>query len=195
MAITGRSRGGHPDFGLGGVSTGHSAGSGMESQMGGTMIGPDAYGGQGLAPIGGYSPAYQEMMQQRQHQAQLKGMLTTMQRKWGYDFTKSYLEGYLSQIDPGAYPTSLPDRRGGPALGPHRNYNPQETASFNEDEALGVFNQHTTQDVIDAWNAPINTAPTTKSVPISGVPLAKQFGNSTRSRNRGLIGRNQMSDI
>ena len=48
MAISAKSSydgGGHPDHGFSGVSTGHEAGSGLESGQGGAVLGPDAYGG------------------------------------------------------------------------------------------------------------------------------------------------------
>ena len=48
MAISAKSSydgGGHPDHGFSGVSTGHEAGSGLESAQGGAVLGPDAYGG------------------------------------------------------------------------------------------------------------------------------------------------------
>jgi hypothetical protein len=170
---------------LGGVSTGHSAGSGMESQMGGAMIGPDAYGGSGVAPIGGYSPAYQEMMQQRQHQAQLKEFLNPMLQQYGIDRVKSLLDGYIQGFDLDKYAAQ------------------QEKTSFTtplkNTPPLDVV--ETTPSV---YGATYDFSQPTKSVPITGVPLANRFigynpqqnlgipGPSGRSRGRGLIGRGQM---
>jgi len=102
MAI-GISRGGtsrgHPDHGLSGSVSGHSAGTGMEGALGGAAIGPDA----GLGPIGGYTgfmgQQYNQNMKQRYGQHQMHGFLQMMSQKYGYDSMKNFVDSYLGQID------------------------------------------------------------------------------------------------
>lgn len=100
MAISAQGRGGHPDHGMSGSVSGHSAGSGQEGALGGAAIGPDSsFGG----PFGGYTgyfgQQYNQNMQNRYGQHQMHDFLQMMSQKYGYDSMKNFVDSYLNNVD------------------------------------------------------------------------------------------------
>lgn len=67
--------GGHPDHGLSGTSSGHAAGSGMES----------AYGGKAIGLPGGVGAGHNEM----------SSFLDMMQQRYGIESVTNYMENFL----------------------------------------------------------------------------------------------------
>jgi hypothetical protein len=67
--------GGHPDHGLSGTSSGHAAGSGMES----------AYGGKAIGLPGGVEAGQNEM----------SAFLDLMQQRYGIESVTNYMENFL----------------------------------------------------------------------------------------------------
>lgn len=100
MAINIGSRVGHPDHGIGGPSgiSGHSAGSGMESAFGGNRIGPDAFGGMGITPRGGYTGLAANAMNIRGRQ-EMAGFLHNMSKKYGFDSVRNFITGYMGMVE------------------------------------------------------------------------------------------------
>ena len=102
MAISAGARG-HPDHGIGGPSgiSGHEAGTGVESNLGGSMIGPDSRTGMG--PVGGYTgffgQQYNQNMQNRYGQHQMHNFLQMMAQKYGHQSVRNFVDSYMGNID------------------------------------------------------------------------------------------------
>lgn len=86
MAYEQRSNmGGHPDHGLSGTSTGHEAGTGMES----------AYGGQAIGVYGGMAAGQNEM----------GAFLDAMKERYGLESVTNFVDNYLNKyMDEVAFP-------------------------------------------------------------------------------------------
>jgi hypothetical protein len=68
--------GGHPDHGMSGTSTGHEAGSGMESE----------YGGQAIGVYGGLESGQNEM----------SAFLDAMRQRYGMESVTNYIDTYIT---------------------------------------------------------------------------------------------------
>tara|TARA_R110000751_G_scaffold241703_3_gene342146 strand:- start:221 stop:775 length:555 start_codon:yes stop_codon:yes gene_type:complete len=78
--------GGHPDHGLSGTSSGHEAGSGMES----------AYGGKAIGLPGGVEAGHNEM----------SAFLDLMQQRYGIESVANYMERFLYRYKEVEFPTA-----------------------------------------------------------------------------------------
>ena len=95
--------GGHPDHGMSGTSTGHEAGSGMES----------AYGGKAIGVPGGLEAGQNEM----------SAFLDAMSQRYGMESVTNYIDTYINRYKEVEFPN--------PAQG-FRDFNTSfETSPYN----------------------------------------------------------------
>ena len=76
--------GGHPDHGMSGTSTGHEAGSGMES----------AYGGKAIGVPGGLEAGQNEM----------SAFLDAMRQRYGMESVTNYIDNYINRYKEVEFP-------------------------------------------------------------------------------------------
>jgi len=96
MAISAGSRG-HPDHGIGGGISGHSAGTGLEGAYGGAAIGPDSR--TGIGPAGGYTGLTANAMKNIRGRQEMAGFLQNMSKKYGFDSVRNFIQGYMGVVN------------------------------------------------------------------------------------------------